>query len=252
MSSSSATKRKRGVRVLGYCFLGVFLLLCLASLLGYLAYNGKPEYYTDQQARINAMSDEERETVSTSIRNHVLTEWSAVDEDTPFGDQDAMIGQRRTFEIPYEDLNVWLAEEGIDLLAEVGIRMPKSVKSAMVDAADDGLLRISCDFDNGKMQQVVALVFTINVSDDGTVVSTLEKATTGRLPLPTQTAIDLIAKRSSSSMMLDMMQGTPAGPIQLPIDASEDGLRDGRLVGLEIREDAMVITRETVRRKKAK
>jgi|GEM_PF-2361643 len=251
MSSESAAKRSRGVRVLGLAFAGVFVLLCIAALIGYLGWQGKPAYWTQQQERINAMSTQQREAVSESLRNRLLTEWSDPGEKTPVT-QDDLFGHRNTIEIAYEDLNVWIAEEGTMLLEDVGIKMPKSVKGAMVDSPGDGLLRISCDIKKGEMKQVIAMSFAIEVSSHGTVVSQLKDATAGRLPLPTKTAIDLVASRADEKgIMLDLMQGTPIGPIELPIDPSEDGVRDGRLVGLEVQDDALVITRETVRRKKA-
>lgn len=245
MSGDEVVSRKRGVRILGFGFLGLFILLCIAALAGYF-YSGTPGYWTAQQGRIQAMTKQQREAVSTSLRNRLLTEWSDPGEAEIRRTED-LFGRRRTLEIPYEELNVWLAEEGIDLLAEVGIRMPRSVKAAMVDSAGNGRLRISCDLERGDVKQVVALTFDITVSDDGTVVSKLAGATAGRLPMPTQLAVDQIARRAGSDRMMHLMQGTPVGPIQLPIDASEDG-RDGRLVGLEVRDDALVVTRETVRR----
>ena len=248
MSDDSTAKRSRGVRVLGFAFAIVFALLCIAALIGYFGWQGKPAYWTEQQERISTMSSQQRQAVSESLRNRLLTEWSDPGDKTPVT-QDDLFDHRNKIEIAYEDLNVWIAEEGTKLLEDVGIKMPKSVKGAMVDSPGDGLLRISCDIEKGEMKQVIAMSFAISVAEDGTLTSKLEGATAGRLPLPTQTAIDLIASRADDKgIMLDLMQGTPVEPIELPIDPSDDGVRDGRLVGLEVRDDALVITRETVRR----
>lgn len=248
-SGDGASSRQRGVRVLGLGFAGLLALLIVGVLVAYYALDGEPEHWTQQRERINALSETQRKTISQNMRNRLLTEWNGIGSEIPTTEEE-MFGQRRTLEIPYEDLNVWLAEEGIDLLGEVGIKMPSWVKAAMVDSPGDGLLRISCEVDKDKVQQVVTLTFSIKVREDHKVVSKLEGATAGVLPIPTQTAIDLIGQRGEKTdRVLRLMQGTPFGPVDVPIDASDSG-RDGRLIGLEARKDVLVVTRETVRRKK--
>jgi len=241
-----------GVRVLGTAFVLLFVLICLAALAGYFGYHTRPSHWTQQRERIERMAPAERAAVSEALMNRLLDEWSAGPADATRLDK--LIGQRTAMRIAYEELNVWLAEEGIGLLSYLDLRLPKAVKGAMVDSPGGGLLRLSCDIETKSFAQVVTLTFNIAVADDGTVTSELVRASAGRLPLPTQTAIDLVAERTEgreqSGRLLALMRGTPTGPIDLPIDPSEDGLRDGRLVGLEVGEDAMVITRETVRRGK--
>lgn len=247
--SATSDKRKRGVRVLGLGFLALLVLLIVLAITAKLTLGGSPSHWDRQQERIASLSSEERKAMTEDFRNRLMTAWSDAGPEAPTTEAD-LFGHRRTLEIPYEKLNIWLAEEGIDLLDQVNIRMPKYVKAAMIDSDGEGRLRISCDVDTNKIKQVVALTFAIQVDDNGTVTSTLEGASAGKLPIPTETAVDLIARRSGeNSLMLNLMQGTPVGPIELPIDASDSG-RDGRLVGMQVRDDALVITRETVRRKK--
>ena len=117
-------------------------------------------------------------------------------------------------------------------------------------ANEHHLLRLSCEVNSPEVDQVVALTFDIAVSDDGTVTSTLKDATAGRLPLPTETAVGLLAEQGGQRAA-ELLRGEPFGPIDVPIDPSENGLRDGRLVGLEVTGNAMVVTRETVRRQRA-
>lgn len=240
--SSAAAKRSRGVRVLGLGFALLFVLLCVAALIAY-RWQGTPTHWTEQQERIAALTGQEREAISVSMRNRLLTAWSDAGEKTPTRPED-LYGHRAAITIAYDELNIWIAEEGISLLEEVGVKMPKSVKSAMVDSPGQGHLRISFDFDTGTAQQIVALSFDIRVVPDGTVTSTLQSATVGRLPLPTQSAIDLITQQAGDNTeLLDLMRGNPVPPVELPIDRS----REGRLVGLEVTEDALIVTRETVR-----
>lgn len=249
MSAKGTGTPRRGARVLGIGFVALFVLICAVAIGGYYAYSSRPDHWTQQQQRIAEMNPQERQRISEALFNHATTKWSESPPDAATIDE--LIGQRSTLTIPYEDLNVWLAEDGVDLLSGVGIKMPRSVKGAMIDSTGDGLLRISCDVQTPRFEQVVALTFEIEVADDGTVVSKLKSASAGLLPLPRDKAIDLIAKRiKDNDRMLALMRGTPTGPIDVPIDASEDGLRDGRLVGFEVGDDALVITRETVRRRR--
>ncbi|MEO0477623.1 MAG: hypothetical protein AAF085_16890 [Planctomycetota bacterium] len=185
--------------------------------------------------------------MSESLRNRLLKQWSDPGEKTPVTEAD-LFGHRRTIAIPYDELNTWVQAEGITLLEEVGVSIPDGATTAMIDSPGGGLLRISFEVSVDGVEQVIALSFAVTIAKDGTLTSTLEQATAGRLPLPVGTAIDLIASQADSGILLDLMQGTPLPPIELPIDASEDGLRNGRLVGLQVNADAMIVTRETVRR----
>lgn len=243
--SSTEANRSRGVRVLGLAFAALFVLLCLAALLVYLGFHGRPAHWDNEQQRLANLTNDQRQAISESLRNQLLTQWSDAGEKTPLTEAD-LFGHRRTITIPYADLNTWIQTEGIDLLAEVGIEIPDSAPTAMIDSPGDGLLRISFEVTTQDVNQVIALSFAVTIADDGTLTSTLKQATAGRLPLPVATAMDLIASQADSGILLDLMRGNPVPPIELPIDKS----RSGQLVGLEIQADAMIVTRQTVARKK--
>jgi hypothetical protein len=247
--STTAAKRSRGVRVLGLAFLALFLLLYGVALIVYLGWHGKPAHWEKEQSRLAAVPDTQRQAISTSLRNRLLKQWSDPGERTPVTEAD-LFGHRRVIDIPYDELNTWIQTEGLDLLAEIDVEVPDSATTAMIDSPGGGLLRISFEVAVDQVQQVIALSFAVTISEDGTLTSTLKQATAGKLPLPVGTAVDIIASQADEGILLDLMQGKPVPPIELPIDASKDGLRDGRLIGLEVREDALVITRETVRRTK--
>lgn len=247
MSSTSAANRSRGVRVLGLAFTTLFVLLGLTALLVYLGWHGRPAHWDQEQQRLAALSDAQRQAISESLRNRLLQQWSNPGEKTPRTEAD-LFGQRATIELPFDELNTWIQTEGVALLGEIGIDVPASAKSAMIDSPGDGLLRISFEVTTDGVQQVIALSFAVTIADDGTLTSTLAAATAGRLPLPVATASDIIASQAKEGILLDLILGNPVEPIELPIDPSDDGLRDGRLVGLKVTEDALVITRQTVRR----
>lgn len=248
--STTAAKRSRGVRVLGLGFAALFALLCVIALLVYLGWHGKPAHWDTEQDRIASLPQAQRLAISESLRNRLLTEWSGSGDQNPFNGSDPF-GQQTKITIPFDELNTWIQTEGLDLLEGIDIQVPDSAPSAMIDSPGDGLLRISFEVTTDDIQQVIALSFAVTIAKDGTLTSTLEQASAGRLPLPVGTAIDLVASQAKDGMLLDLMQGNPLPPIEIPIDPGDDGLRDGRLVGLEVTEDALVITRETVRRKKA-
>ena len=245
--SETAAKRSRGVRVLGLSFAALFVLLCGVALTIHLGWNRRPAHWDQERQRVAELSEAQRAAVSESLRNRLLKQWSDPGEKTPVTEAD-LFGHRRTIEIPYDELNTWVQAEGVGLLEEVGVNIPEEATTAMIDSPGNSLLRISFEVMVDGVEQVIALSFVVTIADDGTLTSTLEHATAGRLPLPVNTAIDLVASQAEPGYLLDLMQGNPIDPIELPIDASEDGLRDGRLVGLDVREDALVITRETVRR----
>jgi hypothetical protein len=246
---SMSSDRSRGVRVLSLAFASLFVLLCLIAVLIYLGWHGKPAHWEAEQTRLAAVSQAERQAVSESFQNRFLTKWSDPGEATPVTEDD-LFGQRAEITVPFDELNTWIQSEGLSLLEELGVEMPATAPTLMIDSPGDGLLRISFEIVAENVQQVVTLSFLIAIDADGTITSTLKRATAGRLPLPTDTAIEIIASQSDEGLLMDLMRGEPIDPLQLPIDPSRDGLRDGRIVGLEVTNDAMLLTRETVRRDK--
>lgn len=245
MNTSGQPANRRGVRVLGIAFLVVFLLLSAAALLIYLGWQGRPSHWTDMQEDIAKLSEDQKQVISDALRNKVINAWTNADAGLVPPEQE--LGKKRTIEIPYKDLNVWLAHDGVGQLNSLGIELPKSVKTAMVDAPKPGLLRISCELDGEGVNQVVALTFKISVADDGTVTSELAGATAGRLPVPTSMVVDQIAKRGGGEMS-GLLSGKPTGPL----DHGTGNTLAGRLVGLDIQQDKLVVTRKIVRSKKAK
>ncbi|MEM9345012.1 MAG: hypothetical protein AAGB26_00200 [Planctomycetota bacterium] len=248
--NTTADNRRRGVRVLGLSFAALLVLLFTITSIIYLRWQSKPEHWEQEQLRLAELPEVQQEAISESLRNRLLTQWSDPGEKTPVTEAD-LFGQRRTIEIPYAELNTWIKTEGIELLREVDIEVPESTPTAMIDSPGDGLLRISFEVDREEIQQVVTLSFVMSITEDGKLTSTLKRASAGRLPLPVSAAIELVASQTDRGDLLDLMRGNPVGPIEFPIDPSKDGLRDGRLVGLEVRENALLITRETVRRTRA-
>jgi len=247
--SSSAANRSLGVRVLGLAFAALFVLLCVSALIAYLGFHGKPAHWEAEQKRIAELPEANRQAISESLRNRLLRQWSDPGEKTPITEAD-LFGHRQRIEILFDELNTWIQTEGLTLLEEIDVEVPDSATTAMVDSPGDGLLRISFEVTAEDIRQVITLSFAVTVAEDGTLKSTLEQATAGKLPLPVNTAIDIVASQADDGILLDLMRGNPIDPIELPIDPSKDGPRAGRIVGLEVTDEALIITRETVRRQK--
>jgi hypothetical protein len=247
--SSTAANRSRGVRVLGLLFAALFVLLCVAALIAYLGFQGKPEHWEAEQNRIAELPEANRLSMSESLRNRLLRQWSDPGEKTPVTEVD-LFGHRQRIEIQFDELNTWIKTEGLELLEAIEIQVPESATTAMVDSPGGGLLRISFEVTTEDIRQVITLSFAITVAEDGTLTSTLKQASAGKLPLPVSTAISIIASQADDGILLDLMRGDPIAPIELPIDPSKDGVRDGRIVALEVTDAALIITRETVQRQK--
>lgn len=247
--SSTSDKRSRGVRVLGLAFAALFVLLAIAGLIAYLGFHGTPQHWQQEQARLAGLSAEQLNASSESFRNEFMTQWGNPGDKTPTTEAD-LFGQRQDIRVPFDDLNTWIKAEGSKLLQEIDKRLPNVAPSAMVDTPGDGLLRFSFEVMVKKKPQIITMSFDMSIAQDGALISTLKQATAGKLPLPVDTAISLVASKTDEKLVLDLMQGNPIPPLELPIDPSEDGLRDGRIIGLKVTDEAVIITRETVRRKK--
>ncbi|MEM1354200.1 MAG: hypothetical protein AAGC44_10780 [Planctomycetota bacterium] len=233
------------------------LVLVAVLITGYLYQRAgaAPEMWTKERSRISAMAPSQQQTVTERLRNRLINEWTAAEPSSEFikTDSGSIFGQRRRFAIPYNELNVWLHVEGRALLENLGITLPARVQHAMVSGTADGNLVFAVEDDPGSGGRVYTLTFKIDIADDGTVTSRLISAEAGRLSLPPETAARLLASSNSTSpdvenLLNDMMTGNPVPPRDLTIDPGAEGARDGRIVGLEVDEQQIIVTRQTVRR----
>lgn len=256
MNHAAPPSKRRWLKRLGIGAVIVGILLACAGLYAYNRSNAQPESWQQERERIARMGTTEKLDMAEGLRNWLLSEWSSTEPSEEFaqGNPDSLLGQRRRFAIPYDELNVWLDVEGRSLLEAVGIGLPERVRHVIVSGTPGGKLVLSFEDQPDGKGRVYALTFDIGVAQDGTVTSTLTGATAGRLPLPVDAAARLIRSTSpaapaNSPNLLDaLLTGQPVQPQDLPIDPGEDGVRDGRIVGLEVQTDAIIVTRETVAR----
>lgn len=255
MNEQAAPRKRRWLKRLGLSAgLSVIFLGCL-GLYAYSRWNSKPEMWSQERERIARMGSDQKEAMAESLRNRLLTEWAYTEhsEEIFNGKTDSLLGQRRTFAIPYDQLNVWLDVEGRSLLEGVGIGLPERVRHVLIRGTDDGLLVLSFEDRPDGNGRVYSFTFNISIAGDGMVTSELVEAKAGRLSIPTDAAAGLISSTSTTGRggpnLLDaLLTGKPVRLQDIPIDPGEDGMRDGRIVGLEITPEAILVTRETVAR----
>lgn len=265
MSGSTPPSRgRRWVKPLGIA--AAVVLLVVGAVAGYLYQraHAAPEQWQKEQARITAMDASQKRAVAERLRNRLITEWGSAEPSAEFLDTDSgsAIGQRRRFAIPYDELNVWLHVEGRSLLQALGIVLPQRVQHAMVQGTAEGNLVFAIEDDpdggssgggGGGGGRVYTMTFDIDVAEDGTITSTLVSARAGRLSIPKDAATQLLTATSNTtanggSLLNDLLTGKPVPPLDLTIDPGERGHRNGRIVGLEIDEEQIIVTRQTVRR----
>ena len=256
--STPPSRGRRWIKRVGIA--AAVVLLVVGAVAGYLYQraHAAPEQWQSEQARIIAMAPSQQKAVAERLRNRLITEWGSAEPSAEFLDTDSGsdIGQRRRFAIPYDELNVWLHVEGRSLLQALGIVLPERVQHAMVQGTAEGNLVFAIEDDPGGGSgggRVYTMTFDIDVAEDGTITSTLVSAQAGRLSIPNDAATQLLTATSTTtanggSLLNDLLTGKPVPPLDLTIDPGERGHRNGRIVGLEIDEEQIIVTRQTVRR----
>ena len=187
--SSTSNKRSRGIRVLGLAFAVLLVLLCIAAFVAW-RFQGTPDHWKREQARLADLSDAQQQATSQSFRNQFITLWGNPGDKTPATEAD-LFGHRQEIKVPYTELNTWIKAEGVAMLTEFGVKVPKSASALMVDSPGDDLLRVSFEILYKGAPQIISLSFDLSIASDGTLTSTLKQATAGKMPLPVGTAIDL-------------------------------------------------------------
>ena len=146
--------------------------------------------------------------------------------------------------------------DGTTRLTSQGAPLPDAFKGMMVTSDGDGRLIVAFEYD-GDVHQVFSLTLEIEVNDRGKITSRLTRARGGELSLPRDTALERIAeiiggeRAVGEIKLMKLFTGQPFGPMDLPIDPGEGGVRNGRITGIEVQDDALHITRLTVARKPA-
>ena len=242
----------------------VFLLIIFAIVGVYagLKWRAQPDYWVQNREMLATLPEAHKRQRAGSFMGRISEEWSAFGEATPqelIESPDAagrVLGDERTIVIPFDDLNIMLEVEMPGILASQGAPLPDAFKGMMVTSDGDGRLIVAFEYD-GDVHQVFSLTLEIEVNDRGKITSRLTRARGGELSLPRDTALERIAeiiggeRAVGEIKLMKLFTGQPFGPMDLPIDPGEGGVRNGRITGIEIQDDALHITRLTVARKPA-
>lgn len=249
---------RRWIKRLGIAALIVVVVIAAIAGYSYQRARAVPERWKKEQDRIATMAPSKQLAVAESLRNRLINEWTAAEPSAEFRetDSDSPIGQRRRFAIPYDELNVWLHVEGRSLLEGLGITLPGQVQHAMVSGTADGNLVFAIEDGAGSGGgRIYTMTFDIDIAKDGTLTSTLLSAQAGKLDIPAEAAAQLLAATGTNSssggnLLGDLLTGKAVPPRDLPIDPGDQGFRDGRIVGLEVNEKQIVVTRLTIRQQR--
>lgn len=240
---------------------GLLLITAVYAGSKYRQWKTQPDYWADNGRMLAAIPADEKRQRSDALLGRLGEEWSAFGTPDPQDLIDSpdpasqVLGDARTIVIPYEDLNIMLEVEAPAMLASQGAPLPEAVKGMMVTSDGKGQLIVAFEYDGPEMHQVFSMTMRLNATPEGIITSTLVSARGGRLTLPRDRALRTLAdivggdRAIGEIKLMKLFTGEPFGPMDVPIDPGDDGVRNGRITGIDVREDALHITRTTVPRR---
>ncbi len=240
---------------------GLVLIAVVYAGAKYRQWKATPEYWADNGRMLAAIPDDEKRQRSDALIGRLGEEWSAFGTPDPQELIDApdpasrVLGDERTIVIPYEDLNIMLEVEAPAMLASQGAPLPDAVKGMMVTSDGRGQLIVAFEYDGPEVQQVFSLTMRLHATPEGIITSSLVSARGGRLTLPRDRALRTLAdivggdRAIGDIKLMKLFTGEPFGPMDVPIDPGDNGVRNGRITGIDVRADALHITRTAVPRR---
>lgn len=257
-------KRRRLLRWAVLILIGGAFLLGVFALGKYRQWQARPVYWEQNQTMLRTLPTNEKRQRAESFLGRFGDEWSAFGNDQTAQElieaPDAaqrVLGDTRTIVIPFDDLNILLEVEMPAILESQGTPLPDAVKGIMVTSDGEGHLIVAFEYDGPEVHQVFSLTLAVSVNARGKITSNMISARGGELTLPRERALDTIGEIIGGDRawgdikLMKLFTGQPFGPMDVPIDPGDDGVRDGRITGIEVHDDALHLTRTTVARRRS-
>ncbi|MFI4860737.1 MAG: hypothetical protein ACIAXF_08670 [Phycisphaerales bacterium JB063] len=252
-------------RLFRYAALAVLVLLLGGLVFAgfkYTQWTAEPSYWQENSKMLAMLPAEQKRERADTFLGRFGKEWSAFGEAQSTQDliespdaADRVLGDTRTIIIPYDDLNILLEVELPAILESQGMPLPDSVKGIMVTSDGRGRIIVAFEYDAPKLKQVFSLTLEVSATPAGIITSNLVAARGGELTLPRAQALDRIGeiiggdREWGEIRLMKLFTGQPFGPMDVPIDPGDDGIRNGRITGIEVHDDAIHLTRTTVARR---
>lgn len=237
----------------------LLVLLVVIGFIGYRLWVSPPDFWTAAAEKLDAMSADARQRVAESLRNSVMEQWSLPG---PYADsrdyQDAinrgektadLIGDTRTLTIPLEDANAFLVHNLDDRLNAKGIGIPEAVQRVLIHT-DNNRPILAIHIKNQDVDQVFSFELETDFDTPDSPIIQVRNVTAGRLPLPLgqvrQQVLDLEEVKDepkAKDIVNRIFDGEPLSRIVLPLD----GDHAGQIIGFEIDDQSIRITRRIIR-----
>jgi hypothetical protein len=239
---SQPTGRRRFTRRrLGYVVIVLMLLALLALLavgIGRHLWQSEPDYWTRNQTFTASTSEVRLTDMADRAFNRILSELSdsrgykPAETGTGGATAEQSLGVR-TIRLGFEEANAWLATRLDGWLVNQKRSLPAGVSGPMLASGGDSLVA-AFHYQNQEVDQVFSVLLSLEFTDDGQAVLSVDGVRGGRLPLPKGAVLDQVPglakdddQRSQTVAVLLGQQ--PFDPI-LPID----GARRARIIGMKV------------------
>ncbi|MFW6060592.1 MAG: hypothetical protein ACODAQ_10450, partial [Phycisphaeraceae bacterium] len=137
-------------------------------------------------------------------------------------------------------VNAWLDQRLADWLANQGHALPEGLEQPML-MAEDGDLLLAFRVSTPRGEQIVSIVFNVEVVKPGRARLVVHRVLAGRLPVPMSTLIEQAARQGEQGETEVGAHRVLRGEVfeaVIPIDRQ----RDGRLLDVEVTEAGVDVT----------
>ncbi len=180
----AARRRTIVVRVV----LGVLALIALTGATVYFLWRMEPGYWQKNQAFVNSHDDATLEQAADAMERRILTGLSDPMPPAMTGNPSLPAPANslvRTVHLSLDEMNAWLAANLDAWAANQNIHLPPQLSHYMISTEGDRLV-LACQVDMPPISQVMSMVVSLRVLDDGKARVRVEGFRGGCLPLPAQ------------------------------------------------------------------
>lgn len=237
---------RRLARIASVLLLTLIAAVSVAGIIGYWMWQGVPDYWEEAQRLYENPESAEADEMAEELENRTSRELSSVSPRPRTGDD--ATPPTRTLHLSYQRMNAWLARRLELWLANQDLALPEAIERPMVTRTGGGELVLAFRARLPELEQVMSIVFDVEVLEDGQARLHWRRTLVGRLPLPSQWVREQVvehmaeqgaAEQRPRGMMAlrDVLDGEPFDPL-IPVD----GTRHARVIGVSVGESGVDLT----------
>lgn len=228
---SKLTKRQLVTRIV----LGVIAAFILIGLFFVWRWTSTPGYWRDNQTKMQQQVDQLPQ-LANQFESKMLGDASMLDTE---GNVDQLI-------VPYDLANAWLRTKFPKWMANQGYTIPPPFSDFMI-ASQDAMPVVAFRLKTPEIDQVISMRFAVDINGDQAHVR-LYDSSAGQMGIPLKSVVEHLQNKLPAyniDPLIKLMRGITFEPVRKHPGHDD---RDIRLIGIEPRENELVLTFRAQRR----